>query len=102
MFELIRQLVNLYGATGREAGVADAVEALVKDHVDSIRRDALGNLICEKRGTDPDGKRICQLIMAGMSEREIAAAMGRRQSTVNYQKRKVLAALREALEDLYL
>ena len=58
MFELIRQLVNLYGATGREAGVADAVEALVKDHVDSIRRDALGNLICEKRGTDPDGKRI--------------------------------------------
>ena len=58
MFELIRQLVNLYGATGREAGVADAVEALVRDHVDSIRRDALGNLICEKRGTDPDGKRI--------------------------------------------
>ena len=58
MFELIRQLVNLYGATGREAGVADAVEALLKDHVDSIRRDALGNLICEKRGTDPDGKRI--------------------------------------------
>ena len=28
MFELIRQLVNLYGATGREAGVADAVEKL--------------------------------------------------------------------------
>ena len=27
MFELIRQLVNLYGATGREAGVADAVSA---------------------------------------------------------------------------
>ena len=51
---------------------------------------------------DPDGKRICQLIMAGMSEREIAAAMGRRQSTVNYQKRKVLAALREALKDIYL
>ena len=38
--------------------MADAVEALVKDHVDSIRRDALGNLICKKRGTDPDGKRI--------------------------------------------
>ena len=50
--------MNLYGATGREAGVADAVEALVKDHVDSIRRDALGNLICESAATDPDGKRI--------------------------------------------
>ena len=65
-------------------------------------RELLQALYAELERLDPDGKRICQLIMAGMSEREIAAAMGRRQSTVNYQKRKVLAALREALEDLYL
>ena len=65
-------------------------------------RELLQALYAELERLDPDGKRICQLIMAGMSEREIAAAMGRRQSTVNYQKRKVLAALREALKDLYL
>ena len=58
MFELIQKLANVYGATGREAGVADLIESLLKDKVDSIRRDALGNLICEKKGTDPEGKRI--------------------------------------------
>ena len=42
------------------------------------------------------------LMRGEMSEREIAAAMGRRQSTVNYQKRKAFAALREALKALYL
>mgnify|MGYP003311571880 CR=1 FL=1 len=30
----------------------------VHSAVDDIRRDALGNLICEKKGTDPNGKRI--------------------------------------------
>ena len=58
MFELIQQITNVYGATGREAGVADLIESLLKDKVDDIRRDALGNLICEKKGTDPNGKRI--------------------------------------------
>ncbi|NLO84442.1 MAG: M42 family metallopeptidase [Clostridiales bacterium] len=58
MFDLIKQMADLYGATGREAGVADAIEALMKDKADTITRDALGNLICEKKGTDPNGKRI--------------------------------------------
>ncbi|MEG0742657.1 MAG: M42 family metallopeptidase [Clostridia bacterium] len=58
MFDLIRQMVNLYGATGREHGVADAVEALVKPHVDSVTRDAMGNLICEKKGSAKTGKRV--------------------------------------------
>lgn len=58
MFELIQQLTNVYGATGRETGVADLIETLLKDKVDSIRRDAMSNLICEKKGTDPNGKRI--------------------------------------------
>lgn len=58
MYEYIRQMTELYGAAGREHGVADAIEALLKDKVDTIGRDALGNLICEKRGTDSNGKRI--------------------------------------------
>ena len=58
MFELIKKLADVYGATGREGAVADVIEALLKDKVDVISRDALGNLICEKRGTDPNGKRI--------------------------------------------
>lgn len=58
MFELIKQMTDLYGAAGRESGVADAIEALLKDKVDTIRRDVLGNLICEKKGTNSNGKRI--------------------------------------------
>lgn len=50
---------------------------------------------------DPNGKRICELIMSGKTEREIAAEMGTRQSTINYQKNKAFAILREALENLY-
>ena len=48
---------------------------------------------------DPDGRRICELIMQGKTEREIAADMGKRQSTINYQKNKVFSILREALKD---
>lgn len=58
MFELIKQMVDVYGATGRESGVADMIEKLLAGKADSFTRDALGNLICEKRGTDPNGKRI--------------------------------------------
>ncbi len=58
MFELLKQMVDVYGATGYEAPVADLVEKLLEGKVDSFRRDALGNLICEKKGTDPNGKRI--------------------------------------------
>lgn len=58
MYELIKQLTDVYGAAGRETAVADMIENLLKGKADSISRDAMGNLICEKTGTDPNGKRI--------------------------------------------
>jgi len=51
MKELIKQLTAVYGPSGREHSVADVIESLVKDKADSVRRDALGNLICEIKGT---------------------------------------------------
>jgi tetrahedral aminopeptidase len=50
MKELIQQLTAVYGPSGSEGGVSDLIETLVKPYVDSVRRDALGNLICEKKG----------------------------------------------------
>jgi len=50
MKALIEQLTAVYGPSGAETSVADLIESLVKDSVDSIRRDALGNLICEVKG----------------------------------------------------
>ena len=58
MEELIRTLTAAYGPSGREAGIADLIEGMLRGKADEIRRDALGNLICEKKGTDPKGKRI--------------------------------------------
>ncbi len=58
MESLIKQLTAVYGPSGREHAVADTIEQLLAGKVDSARRDALGNLICEKKGTSPAGKRI--------------------------------------------
>ena len=58
MEALIKTLTAAYGPSGRETAVADAIETMLAGKVDSIRRDALGNLICEKRGTDAQGKRV--------------------------------------------
>ncbi len=57
MFDLIRQMVNVYGPSGHEDRVANEIEALVKPCVDSISRDAMGNLICVKNG-QPGGGRV--------------------------------------------
>lgn len=54
----------------------------------------------ELNNLDPEGKRICELIMEVKTEREIATEMGRRQSTINYKKNKVFDKLREVLKDL--
>ena len=62
-------------------------------------KELLDALYAELNRLDPDGRRICELIMQGKTEREIAADMGKRQSTINYQKNKVFSILREALKD---
>lgn len=54
----LKTLVNAWGATGNEQGVAEAVKTLLAGHVDSVRQDALGNLIVEKFGSEENGKRV--------------------------------------------
>lgn len=58
MYDLIKQLVNAYGASGREDTVITAIEKLVRPYVDTLERDPLGNLIGVKNGTAPKGKRV--------------------------------------------
>ena len=58
MYELLKTLTSAYGASGRETPVADVIEEVVRSHVGSVRRENMGNLICVKNGTDPNGKRI--------------------------------------------
>lgn len=67
----LRQLTGLYGPSGREDAVRDAVAAAIRPLVDELQVDALGNLIARRapRGTEPhgrDGRRI--LVTAHMDE----------------------------------
>lgn len=57
MKEIIKQLVEAYGPSGHEGQVRALIEGLIRDQVDEIRTDALGNLIAFKKGTG-GGKRI--------------------------------------------
>lgn len=55
MFELINKITSAYGPSGNEKQVAAVIKDILKDKVDEIKEDALGNLICVKKGT---GKKI--------------------------------------------
>ena len=46
---------------------------------------------------DPEGRRICELIMEGKSERDIASALGVSRNTYTYRRDKLLRILREQL-----
>lgn len=54
----LKTLLEPWGPSGNEHNVADVIKTLLTGHVDSLRTDALGNLIVEKYGTDDNAKRI--------------------------------------------
>ncbi|MEW6546986.1 MAG: M42 family metallopeptidase [Bacillota bacterium] len=46
--ELIRSLTEAFGPSGQEDQVREIIASLVRPHVDEVRTDALGNLICTR------------------------------------------------------
>ena len=53
MEQTLRQVLTAFGPSGHEfQGVAGCIRALVKEYVDEIRTDMLGNLICTRYGTN--------------------------------------------------
>ena len=63
MFDLIKRLVGVFGVSGNEEDVREFIVQEIKDKVDEIRTDALGNLIAVKKGS---GKKI--MVAAHMDE----------------------------------
>ncbi|HZJ82846.1 MAG TPA: M42 family metallopeptidase [Clostridia bacterium] len=57
MKQLVQKLTSIYGPTGNEELVSQAISEEIKDHVDEIKTDTLGNLIAIKKG-DGTGKRV--------------------------------------------
>lgn len=52
-FELISQLTALFGPSGQEERVAQAISKLAEPYADEITTDTLGNLIVHKKGNGP-------------------------------------------------
>ena len=57
MKDTLMKLLSVYGPTGAETKVADTIAEMIRPYVDEVRVDALGNLICIKRGKE-NGKRV--------------------------------------------
>jgi putative aminopeptidase FrvX len=58
--ELVYELVQIPGPTGFEGRVASRLTELLKDHVDEMYTDKMGNLIARQKGTE--GKRSLALV----------------------------------------
>lgn len=56
--KLLKTLSELPGAPGREHKVRDFIREQVEPHVDEIRVDALGNLICRKNPASGHGEKV--------------------------------------------
>lgn len=57
LFERVQRLAAIWGPSGREEKVADALEEMIAPYVDEVRYDRYGNLLAIKRG-GPGGRRI--------------------------------------------
>ncbi len=57
LLDTLKTVLCVYGPSGQETRVADVLTAMLREHVDSIRTDVMGNLIVEKKGRE-NGKTI--------------------------------------------
>lgn len=51
--ELLKKLTQIWGPSGNEEEICDFIENEIKDYVDEVYRDNLGNLIAHKKGEGP-------------------------------------------------
>ena len=58
MFELLKKVLSPVGPSGLEAPVAEVIREEIKDYVDTIEVDALGNLIATKLGKAENPKKV--------------------------------------------
>ncbi len=58
MFALLKKLVTASGVSGDEGEISSVIEKEIASYVDSVRTDAMGNLICFKKGTAKNAKKL--------------------------------------------
>jgi len=62
-------------------------------------RELLGALFHKLDELDPEGRRICELVMEGRSERDCGKEMGMARNTFVYKRDKLFATLADYLKD---
>ena len=58
LLEILQTLSNTHGTSGDEIEVRRALRPYLEGHVDSLRVDAMGNLIAHKRGAGTHALRV--------------------------------------------
>ncbi len=53
MMKTLAELVGAFGPSGCEKEISQVIEGIASPYVDEISRDAMGNLICHKKGAGP-------------------------------------------------
>ena len=66
LIDTLKELCALSGVSSREDAVRDYIRAQAAPYADSIRVDVMGNLIIEKKGAVPGGKKL--MLAAHMDE----------------------------------
>jgi len=54
----LAQLTGIYGPSGKEEAVRQAIQQEIRDYVDEIHEDIMGNLIAVKKSSSLSGKKI--------------------------------------------
>ena len=47
---LLKEIVKIYGPSSKEAQIRDFITSEIKDYVDELQVDTMGNLIARKKG----------------------------------------------------
>ncbi|MFI3226910.1 MAG: M20/M25/M40 family metallo-hydrolase [Clostridia bacterium] len=51
IFELTKEICGVFGPSGREKDIANAIKSKIEGYIDEVYTDNLGNLIAHKKGT---------------------------------------------------
>ena len=89
-------LLSLDGLEEAGYGVEDRAQDVVEIVAEKVLLEELFKALEE---LDPNSNLICKLLMEGCSKREIARIMSIPQSSFEYQFKKLMASLRERLEN---
>lgn len=69
--ELLKKLICAFGVSGYEAEVREIIKEEIKDYVDDIRIDRMGNLIAHKKGKSPRGMLAAHMDEVGLMIKSI-------------------------------